>query len=59
MHNRREDYNSERPHGALENMTPDEFAQQALGVHPHGGGKGIKDTAQTAQRQRQEICLTG
>jgi len=54
----REDYNSERPHGALKNMTPDEFAQQALGAHPHGGGKSIKDTAQTTQRQRQEICLT-
>jgi len=55
----REDYNSERPHGALKNMTPDEFAKQALGAHPHGGGKSIKDTAQTTQNQRQKICLTG
>lgn len=28
----REDYNRERPHGSLENMTPDEFAKQALGT---------------------------
>jgi len=55
----REDYNSERPHGALKNMTPDAFAQQALGAHPHGGGQGSQGTAQTAQRQRQEIWLTG
>jgi len=55
----RKDYNSERPHGALKNMTPDEFAKQALGAHRHGGGKSIKDTAQTSQNQRQEIYSTG
>jgi putative transposase len=55
----REDYNSQRPHGALKNMTPDEFAKQALGTHPHGGGKSTKDRAQTTQNQRQKICSTG
>jgi len=55
----RNGYNRERPHSSLENMTPVEFAEQALGGHPHGRGKGIKDTAPTTQRQRQEIWLTG
>ena len=53
----REDYKSERPHGALKNMTPDEFAKQALDAHPHGGGKSIKDTAQTTQRQGRKSAL--
>jgi len=32
----RQDYNRVRPHSSLENMTPEEFVQQALGAHPHG-----------------------
>jgi len=55
----REDYNQVRPHSSLENMTPEQFVQQALDAHPHGGGQGSNGTATTTQRQRQEVCLTG
>ena len=55
----REDYNQVRPHSSLENMTPEEFVQQAIDAHPHGGGHGSNGTATTTQRRRQEVCLTG
>ena len=56
----RADYNGERPHGALKNKTPEEFAQEAGGAspraapkapkarpkRPHGnGGKGVLQAA--------------
>jgi putative transposase len=33
----RKDYDGERPHGALKNLTPEQFARQAIGATPHGG----------------------
>ncbi len=55
----REDYNRVRPHSSLGNMTPEEFVQQALEAHPHGGEHGTNGAASTTQRRRQEVCLTG
>ena len=55
----REDYNQVRPHSSLGNLTPEQFVQQTLDAHPHGGGQGTNGTATTTQRRRQDICLTG
>jgi putative transposase len=55
----RDDYNSQRPHGALKNMTPDEFAQRAERGHPPGGDRGPHYTATTARQRRPEPCPTG
>jgi putative transposase len=35
----REDYNRQRPHGSLENMTPKEYADRAAARSPHGGSR--------------------
>jgi putative transposase len=55
----RDDYNSQRPHGALKNMTPEEFAQRAERGHPPGGDRGPDDTAPKARKRRPEPCPTG
>lgn len=55
----REDYNGQRPHGALKNMTPEQFAQRASGGHPPRGDQGPHDTAPTTGQRRPEPCLTG
>jgi len=36
----RKDYNQQRPHSALGNLTPEEFARRAAGADPHGGREG-------------------
>jgi putative transposase len=55
----REDYNGERPHSALQNMTPREFARLAVGAHPHGGGRSPDDRASTTRQPRPQACPTG
>ena len=55
----REDYNRQRPHGALRNMTPEEFAARAERGHPPGGDQGPHDTATTTRQRRPEPCPTG
>jgi len=39
----RRHYSDERPHKALGNRTPDDFADQAMARHPHGNGTGVTD----------------
>ena len=55
----REDYNSQRPHGALENTTPEEFAQRAERGHPRGGDRDPDDTAPKGETRCPEPCPTG
>jgi putative transposase len=51
----REDYNSERPHSSLENMTPNEFARQSIDGPPRGEGRARDGTAQTARQRPKEL----
>ena len=51
----REHYNRERPHSSLDNLTPEEFVQWALGGH----AQGADGTARTAPRQQPEASLAG
>ena len=55
----REDYNGERPHSSLENMTPDEFAKRVIGTRPTGDKQAPNDTASTAQRRDEILVPTG
>ena len=36
----RTDYNQQRPHSALGNLTPEEFIRRVAGAAPHGGREG-------------------
>ena len=52
----REDYNSQRPHGSLENMTPNEYAEQAAARSPHGGSRGNRDGPTATEKPRAQMA---
>jgi putative transposase len=55
----REDYNGTRPHGSLENMTPEEFAQWDGNMPSAGGDERTIDTAKDGPEDGPELRLTG
>jgi putative transposase len=55
----REDYNGERPHGSLENMTPEEFAQRGGNLLSIGSDERHYDTANDAPEEGPQLRLTG
>jgi len=55
----RDDYNGQRPHGSLENMTPEEFAQRGGNLLPIGSDERHNDTAHGPQEEGPDLRLTG
>jgi len=55
----REDYNGQRPHGSLENMTPEEFAQRSGNLLSIGSDERPDDTADGPQEEGPDLRLTG
>jgi hypothetical protein len=55
----REDYNGERPHGSLENMTPEEFAQRGGNLPSTGSDERPNDTANGTPEEGPKLRLTG
>jgi hypothetical protein len=54
----RDDYNGERPHGALRNMTPEEFAQRGGILPSTRSDERHNDTANDAPDEGPELHLT-
>ncbi len=55
----REDYNRVRPRSSLENMTPEDFANQAAARHPLGDGLGNPTTTTKTQQPGEAVSLIG
>ena len=53
----RKHYNGERPHSCLENLTPEQFANQSIAGHPLGDGQTATQPPATTCQPDDEFCL--
>ena len=49
--------NRERPPSSLQNLTPEEFANQSIGGHPRGDGPTVTQPPATTYQPDEEFCL--
>ncbi len=50
-------YNGERPHSSLENLAPEQFANQSVAVHPLGDGHRATAPLTQTYQPDEEFCL--
>jgi hypothetical protein len=55
----RQHHNGERPHGSLENLTPNEYADKAAMRSPHGGSRDNPGGLTTTQEARAVLPRAG
>jgi len=49
-------YNGERPHSSLENLTPEQFANQSIAGHPLGAGQTATQPLAITYQPDEEFC---